>query len=433
MKQILFITIILSIAYPAFSQDTIRYPYSCYMEWPMDSNMNYQYNFVKNQKSACIIYRFRRNETYAREFYVNGPTKIYGIAATLWGQDTARRDLNVLLFSLNNTDVMPPKVLRWSDTLPYRYFVYEAIDCLPTSETYGKQFMEMVKAYEFYFDTPVVVTDTFFVGYHTLGVDGRQHPYCSWDIDSTGYAYMTVTQNPCDTNYIRPLWRFIDEHYKIIPSPFDQHRQWGGLFPILHPQCNPDTISCPVVEQLRADTVDSLHVRFSWLPTDSRQQHYQISIGPQGTPPDENRIFDIDSNPYTHRDNWDTSIVYAAYVRAQCLVPCYAHDSLYWSDWSQPALFTFRRPDPIGIDSPDSRALFTIQPNPARESVTITLVTPTQAPNAVTLLDAAGHTLLQTSFSGTTTTIDTRSLSAGTYFLTLSTPETTATRKLIIE
>ena len=85
---------------------------------------------------------------------------------------------------------MPPKVLRWSDTLPYRYFVYEAIDCLPTSETYGKQFMEMVKAYEFYFDTPVVVTDTFFVGYHTLGVDGRQHPYCSWDIDSTGYAYM---------------------------------------------------------------------------------------------------------------------------------------------------------------------------------------------------------------------------------------------------
>ena len=179
MKQILFIAIILSIAYPAFSQDTIRYPYSCYMEWPMDSNMYYSYNYVKNERSACIIRKFRRNETYGREFYVNGPTKIYGIAATLWGQDTARRDLNVLLFSLNNTDVMPPKVLRWSDTLPYRYFVYEAIDCLPTSETYGKQFMEMVKAYEFYFDTPVVVTDTFFVGYHTLGVDGGQHPQCT--------------------------------------------------------------------------------------------------------------------------------------------------------------------------------------------------------------------------------------------------------------
>ncbi len=100
MKQILFIAIILSIVYPAFSQDTIRYPYSCYMEWPMDSNMNYQYNFVKNQKSACIIYRFRRNETYAREFYANEPTIIYGIAATLWGQDTARRDLNVLIFFL---------------------------------------------------------------------------------------------------------------------------------------------------------------------------------------------------------------------------------------------------------------------------------------------------------------------------------------------
>ncbi len=40
--------------------------------------------------------------------------------------------------------------------------------------------METIEAYEFYFDTPVVVSDTFFVGYHTLGVDGRQHPQCTF-------------------------------------------------------------------------------------------------------------------------------------------------------------------------------------------------------------------------------------------------------------
>ncbi len=58
-------------------------------------------------------------------------------------------------------------------------------------------------------------------------------------------------------------------------------------------------------------------------------------------------------------------------------------------------------------------------PNPARESVT--------------LRDAAGHSLLQTSFSGSTTTLDTSNLPSSTYFLTLANPETSATRKLIIE
>lgn len=65
-----------------------------------------------------------------------------------------------LFFSLNNTEVM----LR---------------SCLPTSEAYGKQYMETIEAYEFYFDTSVVISDTFFVGYHTLGVDGRQNPQCT--------------------------------------------------------------------------------------------------------------------------------------------------------------------------------------------------------------------------------------------------------------
>ena len=431
MKQILFIAIILSIAYPAFSQDTIRYPYSCYMEWPMDTLMGYNFNHLENRRGACRVRKERINVTFSRQFIVNKSTQIHGIAVTLWGQDTAQRDFNVILYSVHGIDVVPYEVLRWSDSIPFRVFIYEGNDCLPQSSTFGEHYEDTVKAYEFYFDTSVIVSDTFLIGIHTLGVDGQQHPHEYDNIDSSGYVYFALTQNSCDPKFIRPPWYFINDK-QIMPDN-EPNYAWGGLFPILHPQCNPDTVSCPVVEQLRADTVDSLHVRFSWLPTDSRQQRYQISIGPQGTPPDENRIFDIDSNPYTHRDNWDTSIVYAAYVRAQCLVPCYAHDSLYWSDWSQPALFTFRRPDPIGIDSPDSRALFTIQPNPASESVTLTLATPTQAPSAVTLLDAAGHTLLQTSFSGTTTTIDTRSLSAGTYFITLSTPETTATRKLIIE
>ena len=70
---------------------------------------------------------------------------------------------------------------------------------------------------------------------------------------------------------------------------------------------------------------------------------------------------------------------------------------------------------------------------PASESVTLTLATPTQAHCSVTLRDAAGHTFHQTYFSCTSTTLDTRNLPSSTYFLTLANPETSATRKLIIE
>lgn len=58
---------------------------------------------------------------------------------------------------------------------------------------------------------------------------------------------------------------------------------------------------------------------------------------------------------------------------------------------------------------------------------------PYPARESVTLHDAAGHSLLQTSFSGSTTTLDTSNLPSSTYFLTLANPETSATRKLIIE
>ena len=431
MKKIAFITIISVVTFfsmpSAFCQDTVRPPYSCYLDWPRDDTLGFNANgYLWTWLPFDILNVGNKNTAYAKKYRVAQPTKIYGVAATLWGQDTARCGMLVRLYNLVGDSATQLWEMRWNDSLPFRYYVYEAKDCYKYSTTFGQYGEEVIKAYEFYFDTPMVMMDSFLVGYMVDSIDLNRR--------GLGHCYLAGNRWRCTDKYEEPYWYWVNYNTTFYNSDGRKHPgHWGGLMPILHPLCNPDTVSCPVVEQLHADTVDSLHVRFSWLPTDSRQQRYQISIGPQGTPPDENRIFDIDINPYTHRKRWDTSIVYAAYVRAQCLVPCYAHDSLYWSDWSQPVFFSFRRPDPIGIDNPDSRALFSILPNPASESVTLTLATPTQAPCSVTLRDAAGHTLLQTSFSGSSTTLDTRNLAAGTYFLTIATPETSATRKLIIE
>jgi hypothetical protein len=72
-------------------------------------------------------------------------------------------------------------------------------------------------------------------------------------------------------------------------------------------------------------------------------------------------------------------------------------------------------------------------PNPAKESVTVTLGTPSHCSCTIVLHDAAGHSVFSTPFTGQSITIDTRGLASGTYFLTLATPEATATRKLVVE
>ena len=98
-----FIALMLAVAAVGFCQEVIRYPYTCYMEWPMamplDSGYHRHAIFFPD---SSVRYRWgafeavfeQQNYTAAREFYVDKPTTIYGIAMTLWGQDKAQRDFN---------------------------------------------------------------------------------------------------------------------------------------------------------------------------------------------------------------------------------------------------------------------------------------------------------------------------------------------------
>ena len=94
-------------------------------------------------------------------------------------------------------------------------------------------------------------------------------------------------------------------------------------------------------------------------------------------------------------------------------------------------------PQPEGITAPDAKApLFTLTPNPARSSVTVTINPQLSILNSqlsMTLTDAAGRELLNTKVTTLNFQLSVSQYPAGTYFLTLRTPDTSSTQRLVIK
>ena len=89
-----------------------------------------------------------------------------------------------------------------------------------------------------------------------------------------------------------------------------------------------------------------------------------------------------------------------------------------------------------GIDNPDAGTpLFTIMPNPARSTATLTLSDAIPAPVEchLTFRDAAGRELFTIHALIRTTTLTLADLPAGVYFVTLTAPQASATQRLIVE
>ncbi len=96
----------------------------------------------------------------------------------------------------------------------------------------------------------------------------------------------------------------------------------------------------------------------------------------------------------------------------------------------------FARQEFVGIDEAgNSVPLFTLTPNPARGSVTVSVTDPEAVGGkcTLTLSDAAGRRLLTQPVEAATFSLPLDGHPAGTYFLTLATPSRSSTQKLVVE
>ena len=203
-------------------------------------------------------------------------------------------------------------------------------------------------------------------------------------------------------------------------------------------QCSPDnrtaewsdtirftTPICPASDSLTYSDLQGNSVVLDWQ-TDSQNGNpevtqWEIQYGPTGFTQGNGISVFTDHHPYTLQ-HLIGETNYDAYVRSIC------SDDYYSEHWSNKITFTTLYSD---ITEPDT-ATFTLHPNPTKDHFTIHRLN-SDAPFSVIIRDVHGRELVKKQFATLNLEFSTLDYPSGVYFVTIVTPQGTATRKLIIE
>ena len=208
-------------------------------------------------------------------------------------------------------------------------------------------------------------------------------------------------------------------HYASVRaqcSPDNRSGEWSDTIQFTTPVC-------PSSYDLTYSDLQGNSVVLDWQ-SDPQVSQWEIQYGPIGFTQGNGNSVIADHHPYTLSGLiGETS--YDAYVRSVC------DNNWYSESWSNKTTFTTLY---SGIDSQLSTLNFQLTPNPAHNSVTVTLNSQISNLNSRLILrDATGRELYSTNISNLNFQISILNYPAGIYFVTLVTPQSTTTLKLIIE
>lgn len=151
---------------------------------------------------------------------------------------------------------------------------------------------------------------------------------------------------------------------------------------------------------------------------DERYIEWMFSVTPAGDDPDSGRIH-LSSTSSSAFYGLSVDTAYDIYVKGRC-------ERQGWSSWSGPMHYD---PRSTGI-APATAQPFSLMPNPASGIVTVT----TEArQGTLTVTDMQGRQQLTQPLTGPRTAVDIRALAAGTYLVTLTTPDGHSSLKLTVE
>lgn len=201
-------------------------------------------------------------------------------------------------------------------------------------------------------------------------------------------------------------------------SPDNRTAEWSDTIRFTTPVC-------PASDSLTFSDLQGNSVVLDWQ-TDSQNGNpevtqWEIQYGPIGFTQGSGISVFTDHHPYTLQ-HLIGETNYDAYVRSIC------SDDYYSEHWSNKINFTTLYSD---ITEPDT-ATFTLHPNPTKDHFTIHRLN-SDAPFSVIIRDVHGRELVKKQFATLNLEFSTLDYPSGVYFVTIVTPQGTATRKLIIE
>ena len=371
----------------------------------------------------------------------NTPLKVIGVAST-W----ARLDMNnhvedmdasidgTLYYVLCDATASGPVELArvcWTAdymTHPKRYME------LPLKTGLCSQMEDhdtIVSLREYYFDSAITVTDSFYLGCvipdpTVTDFDGFSYiashiwDYCTYSsMDANGTYKECATEMPefiyYDSSRLDNQW-----HYYT-------HKRFMLVFPIIEV----DTFCVTPGEPYVASRDSLMMVRVEW--TDNSNLSWEVSRTAPGGDPNTGLITPT-TNPYIEYTDIDNDSAYHVYVRGYCETGIWSG----WSDWSTPCLIDSIPTPPTPPTPPDSVGIatietadFTLSPNPARGIVT--LKCSENLRGNVEIIDMQGKVWCRKALSSDKTELNVSALPAGTYLVRLTTTKGTATKKLSIE
>lgn len=384
MKKILYILSFIAVASSTMAQggfyhqvgDTVRGKCPIYQYeqgfWPTLNASNHTDSLIN---TAFSTFGYMKHTT-------NTPLKVIGVAST-WARldrsnpTSMQEDMDTsidgtLYYVLCDATASGPVELArvcWSDdyiTHPKRYMELPLKTGLCSNM---EDHDTIVSLREYYFDSAITVTDSFYLGcvipdptvtdFNGFSyIASHMWNYCTYSsMDDNGTYKECATDMPeftyYDSSRLDNMWHYTTRKFFQL------------VFPIIEVDT---TIVCNVPGDPQVAYRDSLMVRVEW--SDTSNARWEVSRTAPGGNPDAGLITPT-TNPYIEYTDIDNDSTYEVYVRGYCVASVWEG----WSDWNTPCLIDSlptppTPPDSVGIATIET-ADFSLFPNPTTGKVTI--------------------------------------------------------------
>ena len=441
------------------SQDTIFLFRMDYMDsvYPIMKDSTSRFIIDIDGSGDDFFDSYFQRTVYGDRIIVPPRTIVWGLnVATFLGPRSIRDSVNIrgVVVQVVNGDYNNPichytNPLRAVSHRPYD--LYWAFDhptlCLTNEHDTNSYYVDTVLGvYSLYFDSPIQVADTIYVGMYVTGNRPAEvNPnYEGFRGIPTDVYHCDIIDCSCNDScgFLGVEWVDEKNDMQLSLSLGPYNRGWVGcVFPIFTPP-DTDSFGCPMVEGFAYAGVMADYPVFVW-DTAGEHQLYEMAYGPYDAPLDSLHIVQT-SNRYHELTGEQLSpeVYYQARLRAKCHHACPVHDTLMWTPWSDPIYFY------IGDSMPDTAhhqpgetiadvstvAAFTLTPNPAHGYVSLSVDSLVPVDGfLLTIHDVGGREMMRRTLHGSTTRLSLAGLSAGIYTISLSGPQGTAIRRLSVE
>ena len=443
--------------------DTIRgrdtiYHYQWWSEqWLSDTT--HRLEFINYYTYGYDYHYYDGFGPYLRYCYTETPLKIVGLAGCIEVQrpypyaaitdENPEYDEYLLLYDAQTDDFPLIGSALFVNVEPVRYmdidlrsssyFAMYPMNDEECCDTIAPDLIKTLPVHEYYFDKPVTVYDSFYVGM-TKNTSYGCYP-SEWNIpEFFTHAYSigfdTLSPSNC-TQHCEPTPTHLYKYKRILWTTTgsllasDTNWHWAEsiyytlIFPIIEIDSfyGPPQYVCPGVENFH---IGALGDRSAVLLWQSHNDHlrWEVSYGPEGTAPEDGSKL-IAAIPAIQIAGLDSCTHYSAYIRAVCM-----HDSLHYSEWSEPLdICLCDTGGGASIEMPLLDQLTYLMPNPAADQVQ---VLSSYGMTRVEAYSLQGMKMADLRVRGLSATLDVSRWPRGMYIIVIHTPAGNVTKKLAV-